>query len=315
MVSFRRIAALLLFGVLLSASLSTASDAPALAASELDISAQPLSGPAGTTVTVTGRGATPYASLEIGGGYREYPEGCAGGIKGGQGNIEIFAQATADGAGNFTASFRVLPGGSEYTYAYFSAFHAGTYTGQSSKICFDITGNSHTFPETGKTVRGSFYSYWQEHGGLALNGYPISDAFTETLENGQSYQVQYFERVRLEFHDDLSVEPQILLGAFGRRIHPADPAVPAVPGATYFAATGHNVTRPAFVDYWNANGGLAQFGYPLSEEFDEVLEDGQTYRVQYFERARFEYHPEHDGTPYEVQLGQFGRAICGDRCR
>ncbi|HET8630995.1 MAG TPA: hypothetical protein VFL91_26545 [Thermomicrobiales bacterium] len=35
--------------------------------------------------------------------------------------------------------------------------------------------------------------------------------------------------------------------------------------------------------------------------------NGQTYRVQYFERARFEYHPENAGTPYEVLLGLLGR--------
>jgi hypothetical protein len=314
MVRFRRVAVLLLFGLLVSASISTASGAPALELAGLDISAQPLSGLAGPTVTVTGRGATPYAALEFGGGYRKYPEGCAGGIKGGQGQLEIFAKTTAGAAGEFTATFRVLPGGGEYTYAFFSALYAGTYTGQSSRICFDITGNSRTFAETGKTVRGSFLTYWEEHGGLALNGYPISDAFTEPLENGKAYQVQYFERVRLELHDDLSVEPQILLGAFGRRIHPADPAVAAVPGATYFAETGHNITRQAFADYWITNGGLAQFGYPISEEFDEVLEDGRTYRVQYYERARFEYHPENPA-PYDVLLGQFGRTVCGDHCR
>jgi len=30
--------------------------------------------------------------------------------------------------------------------------------------------------------------------------------------------------------------------------------------------------------------------------------------VQYFERARFEYHPEHVA-PYDILLGQFGRQI------
>ncbi len=47
----------------------------------------------------------------------------------------------------------------------------------------------------------------------------------------------------------------------------------------------------------------------------EKLEDGNTYLVQYFERARFEYHPEHKGTPYEVQLGQFGRRVLGETVR
>jgi len=30
--------------------------------------------------------------------------------------------------------------------------------------------------------------------------------------------------------------------------------------------------------------------------------------VQYFERARFEYHPE-NAAPYDILLGQFGRQI------
>ena len=57
-----------------------------------------------------------------------------------------------------------------------------------------------------------------------------------------------------------------------------------------------------------SNGGLPQFGYPLSEELTETLEDGKPYTVQYFERARFEYHPENPA-PYDVLLGQFGRRI------
>ena len=46
---------------------------------------------------------------------------------------------------------------------------------------------------------------------------------------------------------------------------------------------------------------------PISEEFVETLDDGKPYLVQYFERARFEYHPEAADPQYEVLLGQFGR--------
>jgi hypothetical protein len=49
------------------------------------------------------------------------------------------------------------------------------------------------------------------------------------------------------------------------------------------------------------------YGYPISEEITEVSPtDGQLYTVQYFERNRFEHHPEKAGTPYEVQLGLLG---------
>jgi hypothetical protein len=46
------------------------------------------------------------------------------------------------------------------------------------------------------------------------------------------------------------------------------------------------------------------FGYPISEEFTEG-----GYIVQYFERARFEWHPENTGTSYEVLLGLLGREV------
>jgi hypothetical protein len=77
----------------------------------------------------------------------------------------------------------------------------------------------------------------------------------------------------------------------------------ADPGATnsrwtYFPTTGHYVAH-GFQQFWEENGGLAVFGYPLTEEFNE---QGQT--VQYFERQRFEYHPEYASSPYEVELGR-----------
>ena len=89
--------------------------------------------------------------------------------------------------------------------------------------------------------------------------------------------------------------------------NPTDPA-PAATGANtkFFAETKHNVGTD-FLTYWNANGALAQFGYPLSEVFTEANpDDGKAYKVQYFERARFEYHPEKAGTPYIVELGRLG---------
>jgi hypothetical protein len=163
-------------------------------------------------------------------------------------------------------------------------------------------------PQTGKCVEGRFLAYWNAHGGLAINGYPLSDERQEKLEDGQYYAVQWFERVRMEYHpENADPQYQVLLGQFGRSIHPADPPAAEQPGATYFAATGHNVAG-RFLAYWEQNGGLAQFGYPLSEVFHETLENGQAYDVQYFERARFEYHPE-NAAPSDVLLGQFGRRL------
>ena len=49
-------------------------------------------------------------------------------------------------------------------------------------------------------------------------------------------------------------------------------------------------------EYWQQYGGLAQFGLPRTREFEERSPyDNKMYTVQYFERARFEYHPENAG--------------------
>ncbi|HEY0071774.1 MAG TPA: glycosyl hydrolase family 18 protein [Chloroflexia bacterium] len=81
----------------------------------------------------------------------------------------------------------------------------------------------------------------------------------------------------------------------------------------YFEATGHSLGG-IFRQYWQANGGLPIFGYPLTEEFTEVSPtDGKPYKVQYFERNRFEHHPEYVGTPNEVLLGLLGVQAIGNR--
>lgn len=78
-------------------------------------------------------------------------------------------------------------------------------------------------------------------------------------------------------------------------------------GSSIFPETGHAICK-AMESYWRQYGGLAQFGYPISEPSVERSPiDGKEYLVQYFERARFELHPEQKGTPYEVQLGLLGR--------
>ena len=87
---------------------------------------------------------------------------------------------------------------------------------------------------------------------------------------------------------------------------PITPTATPEPTTIYFPQTGHNLGG-AFLQYWKATGGLASYGYPISEELREINQaDGKTYVVQYFERARFELHPENQ-PPYNVLLGQMGR--------
>ena len=155
------------------------------------------------------------------------------------------------------------------------------------------------FAETGFCARGRFLAYWTANGGLTINGFPLSDERRETLEDGNEYTVQYFERARLEYHPENLAPYDVLLGQFGRRI---------------YAGTVSN-PLPAiderFRGYWEANGGLAQFGYPISGSYPEQLADGTIYTVQYFERARFELHPE-NRAPDDLLLGQFGRQVLAE---
>ncbi len=167
------------------------------------------------------------------------------------------------------------------------------------------------FPETGHTLRDPFLKYWQDHGGLAQFGYPRTDVFYV-----QGRAVQYFERARFEYWPEYSGTPyEVQLGLLGRyvtqgRSFPTQPA-PATtePNRIYFPQTGQFVAN-GFKDYWQKNGGLAVYGYPISPEIQELNPaDGKTYTVQYFERARFEWHPDQKGTPYEVQLGLLGNQV------
>jgi hypothetical protein len=75
-----------------------------------------------------------------------------------------------------------------------------------------------TFPETGKRLGGAFLQYWQSHGGLMQQGFPISDEFTEVSPlDGRPYTVQYFERAVFEWHpENLGTPNNVLLSHLGR---------------------------------------------------------------------------------------------------
>lgn len=176
-------------------------------------------------------------------------------------------------------------------------------------------GISYTFPQTGRTVRGRFLQYWQGHGGLSQQGYPISDEIGEvSATDGKLYTVQYFERAIFEYHPENTPPNDVLLSLLGvfryNAKYPGLGGAPGQqantsPGTQLFPQTGHKVGG-GFLDYWKTHGGLAQQGYPLSEEFSEVSElDGRTYVVQYFERGVFEYHPENPPAT-RILLSQLG---------
>ncbi len=165
--------------------------------------------------------------------------------------------------------------------------------------------NPYYFPATGQLIAAAFQQYWTRNGGLAQFGYPLTQP---TLVRG--YQTQIFERAVFEYHPENAPPYDVLLRRLGAEIlthaYPeADPAL-VPPDRTYFPEVRHSLGG-RFLQYWQATGGLPVYGYPLSEEVQEVNpRDGQTYTVQYFERNRIEYHPENAGSPFEMQLGLLG---------
>jgi peptide/nickel transport system substrate-binding protein len=183
-------------------------------------------------------------------------------------------------------------------------------------------GGSRLFPETNQTVAGRFLEVWSQNGDYAtnlyINGFPLTDKHPEiNFDDGKVYQTQWFERARFEEHPENSKPYDVLLGrlgaytAEGRSDAPfkkiaAKPASCAA-NCDYFKESQHTVSgdiRTYFYKY----GGIAQFGFPLSETFTEQSKDdpNKQYTVQYFERQRFELHPENQGTIYAVLLGRLG---------
>ena len=75
----------------------------------------------------------------------------------------------------------------------------------------------------------------------------------------------------------------------------------------------HHSLNGAFLQFWFWNGGLARYGYPISDPLTEQGAEGKPYLVQYTERARLEYHPENRGGPYEVLLGLLGTDLAAGR--
>jgi hypothetical protein len=193
-----------------------------------------------------------------------------------------------------------------------------------TRICFN---------EVPDCIEGRFAEYWRQNGGLPIFGFPLSAAHQERVE-GKNYMVQLFERNRFELHPEKSRPYDVLLGRLGDerlrqlgRDWQTFPKVDAAPGDLCFFTrqTGH-VTCGDFFIYFRTHGlefdgkkgfseaeSIALFGLPISEAQQETGSDGNPYLTQWFERARFEYHP-NEPDPYKVLLGRLGAEVAAGDC-
>jgi peptide/nickel transport system substrate-binding protein len=180
---------------------------------------------------------------------------------------------------------------------------------------------------------GRFLEEWNrpgsEQNSLYVNGLPITARRPEiSLTDGQTYDVQWFERARYEAHPENKRPYDVLLGLLGVMLTDGrgkvDPHTNKVRNAAdqpflgidkpsdadgksrvWFPETRHSISGK-FLEHWNRYGGIKQFGFPLTEQFDEIQDaDGKRYTVQYFERNRIEMHPDKP-PPYDVQFGLLG---------
>jgi uncharacterized lipoprotein YbaY len=189
--------------------------------------------------------------------------------------------------------------------------------------------NERCFTATNHCIGGRFLQFWDQHGGLAVFGYPLSG---EMQAGGQA--VQYFERQRFELHPENATPYDVLLGRLGVEVlarngidwqsQATSPG--AVAGCRWFPETQHNVCDQqagnGFLSAWSQHGlefdgqrgtsyaeSLALFGVPITEAYQATI-DGQLVQVMWFERARFEWHP-NNPAEYRVLFGRLGAEIQG----
>lgn len=182
------------------------------------------------------------------------------------------------------------------------------------------------FQQTGQCIDPSFQFFWDQNGGLAVFGYPLTPAREETnRDTRKRYLTQWFERARFEYHPETPAPYDVLLGRLGADQVAANTGSSAregepQPDCLWFPQTGHNVCDQAngvgFKSYWLGHGlldpklnayqrSLALFGFPLTGPQVVANANGDKVLTQWFERARFEYHPGKP-QPFKVLLGLMG---------
>ena len=158
------------------------------------------------------------------------------------------------------------------------------------------------FPETGHTITGEFLAFYEQASDpQLLYGYPITEAFINPYSGRLT---QYFERTRFELYPDEPAALRVKLSLLGVWLY--EPGQQRVlpdnsPGCqTYQEVEGSFQVCYAFLDFFKAYGGVRQFGYPIS---NLEVQDGRF--VQYFQKARFEWHAQQP-SGQRVKLSDLG---------
>ncbi len=176
------------------------------------------------------------------------------------------------------------------------------------------------FQPSNACIQGRIRQVWDSDGGLAVFGKPLAPV-RQSGTGTAAIQVQDFERFRFEIHSANKPPYDILFANLGaERFHATGgkdaPATKSdAPGCKWFEDVQHNVCGD-FLTFWTTHGrtlgaggnpeaaSLALFGPPLNEATPTTV-NGQQITIQWFQKARFELHP--DAPPeFRVQLGLIG---------
>lgn len=162
------------------------------------------------------------------------------------------------------------------------------------------TQNGMYFQETGHWLSGEFLSYyWSWDSPSYFFGFPITDAFYDPKTG---YLIQYFQKALFVLVTLENNEKIVLREPLGEKLYKPGVALHrpgGFPPCKKFP-NGFEVCY-AFLEFYLRNNGEALFGYPVSN-----FESHQDLIVQYFQFARFEWHPEKP-PGFQVTLSDLGR--------
>lgn len=144
------------------------------------------------------------------------------------------------------------------------------------------------FPTSGHWVKGEFLkTYSQVSDPVRLYGFPITEAFSGDLSSNTL--VQFFEKAMFILRVNGSGGVTVEVMPLGRYVYTPDnprALIEKRAGCRVYPEADFPVCY-AFLEFYEIYGGATQFGKPISG-----IELQNEYKVQYFERARLEFHPE-----------------------
>ena len=180
-------------------------------------------------------------------------------------------------------------------------------TNQQQTANLSTRSDSRYFKETGYTVQGEFFYFFDIYGGVDSLGRPLTGTVVV-----DGWRVQYFEKGRLEYHPENDPAYRITVGWLGDLLNRRRPPIPSAnipptdaPEDRYYPKTGHTLSGD-FLRYFKTHGGSVRFGLPISEPF---LWEGQL--TQDFQSARFFWTPQAEEPVTLEDIGRVHLEILG----